>query len=432
MRFYTKENPRLQEKYYQGNHPSGLKVVIIPKAHKKAFALFGTRYGSIHRTFKTDADQDFITVPDGIAHFLEHKLFENEDGSDTFADFAALGASCNAFTSTEMTAYLFSATDHYEEALSVLLKFVTAPHFTPETVQKEMGIIGQEIRMGHDEPFHQLYYGLLDALYVNHNVKVDIAGTEETISHITHEILYRCYNTFYDLSNMLLVLCGPWNKAGVVKVLDETLKESRGVKIETAFPSEPKRIHKKKVVKEFPVALPLFAVGMKEGDLKKRIRPEEILKKQAEHELLSDILFGKSSRFYNEMYDKGLVGDKFSVEYNLSRSYGYLLILGESHRPETVYRYIRETVKNAAALLTPEDFERSRRAVYARCVKDWNSTTEIAETFMDFAFAGTDMLDYPDAIAAVTLEDLQERIRKSYRADRIALSVVKPIKEKKQ
>ena len=206
MRFYTTENQRLQEKYYRGKHASGLEVVIVPKAHKKAFALFGTRYGSVHRTFKTDRDTDFVTVPDGIAHFLEHKLFENEDGSDTFAHFAALGASCNAFTSTEMTAYLFSATDKYYENLAVLLGFVTRPYFTPETVEKEMGIIGQEIRMCHDEPFHQLYYGLLDALFVNHNVKVDIAGTEETISHITSDILYRCYNTFYNLNNMLLVL----------------------------------------------------------------------------------------------------------------------------------------------------------------------------------------------------------------------------------
>jgi predicted Zn-dependent peptidase len=190
-------------------------------------------------------------------------------------------------------------------------------------------------------------------------------------------------------------------------------------------------VNKKKVVKEFPVALPLFAVGMKEGDLKKRIRPEEILKKQAEHEILSDLLFGKSGAFYNELYDKGLIGDKFSVEYNLSRSYGYLLIFGESRRPDAIYKKIRETVKNAAALLTEEDFERSRRAVYARCVKDWNSTSEIAEGYMDFAFSGTDMMDYPRAIESVTMEDLKERIRKSYRADRVVLSVVKPIKEKK-
>ncbi len=431
MRFYKQENPRLQEMYVQGTHESGLKVVIVPKAHRKAFALFGTKYGSIHRTFKTQKDEDFITVPDGIAHFLEHKLFENEDGSDTFNHFAALGASCNAFTSNEMTAYLFSATDRYYENLEVLLRFVTSPYFTPETVEKEMGIIGQEIRMGQDEPFHQLYYGLLDALFVNHNVKVDIAGTEETISHITSDILYRCYHTFYNLNNMLLVLCGPWEKKQVADVLDRVLKPGEKLTIETQFPSEPRRVNKKKVVKECPVALPLFAVGMKEGDLKKRIRPEEILKKQAEHEILSDILFGKSSPFYNELYDAGLIGDKFSVEYNLSRTYGYLLLFGESRRPETVYRRIRETVKNAASLVTEEDFQRSRRAVYGRCVQDWNSTTEIAENFMDFAFSGTDMLRYPDVIAQVTLEDLMERIRLSYRTDRVVLSVVKPIKEKK-
>ncbi|MBR2616498.1 MAG: insulinase family protein [Clostridia bacterium] len=431
MRFYTKQNDRLNERYEEGRHESGLQVVIIPKAHRKAFALFGTRYGSIHRVFKTPEDEDFVTVPDGIAHFLEHKLFENEDGSDTFAHFAALGASCNAFTSNEMTAYLFSATDHYYENLDVLLRFVTTPYFTPETVQKEMGIIGQEIRMGQDEPFHQLYYGLLDALFVNHNVKVDIAGTEETISHITSDVLYRCYRTFYNLHNMLLVLCGPWDKKEVKRVLNERLSPAKPCRIETRFPSEPRRVNRKKVVKECPVALPLFAVGMKEGDLKKRARPDQILQKQAEHEILSDMLFGKSGAFYNDLYDAGLIGDKFSVEYNLSASYGYLLLFGESRRPETVYRRIRETVKRAGELLSREDFERSRRAVYGRAVKDWNSTTEIAESFMDFAFSGTDMLDYPSAIESVTFEDLLERVKKSYRTDRMVLSVVKPKKEKK-
>ena len=250
MRFYTKENEKLGERYWRGKHRSGLEVVIIPKEHRKAFALFGTRYGSVHRSFKTQNDTDFLTVPDGIAHFLEHKLFENEDGSDTFSHFAALGASCNAFTSTEMTAYLFSATAKYYENLKVLLNFVTKPYFTPETVQKEMGIIGQEIRMGQDEPFHQLYYGLLDALFVNHNVKIDIAGTEETISQITSDILYRCYDTFYNLHNMLLVLCGPWDKKKVKTVKDECLVPSEKRTITVKSLAEPKRIHKKKVEKE--------------------------------------------------------------------------------------------------------------------------------------------------------------------------------------
>jgi len=430
MRFYTKKNALLGEQYEKGKHETGLEVVIIPKAHRKAFALFGTRYGSIDRVFKTQNDEDFITVPDGIAHFLEHKLFENEDGSDTFSHFAALGASCNAFTSNEMTAYLFSATDHYYENLRVLLNFVTHPYFTPETVQKEMGIIGQEIRMGQDEPFHQLYYGVLEALFVNHNVKVDIAGTEETISHITSPILYRCYRTFYNLNNMLLVLCGPWDKRKVREVLDETLEKSEPIRIEKKFPKEPKRVHQKRVIRFAPVAQPLFAVGMKENDLKKRTTPEEFLKKQAEHEILSDLLFGKSGPFYNSLYEEGLVGDRFSVEYNLSAGYGYLLLYGESKNPEKVFRRIRETVKNAESFLTPEDFERSRRAVYARSVQDWNSTTEIAENFMDFAFSGTDMLLYPETIAAVTMEDLKERILKSYRTDRLVHSVVRSKKEK--
>ena len=286
--------------------------------------------------------------------------------------------------------------------------------------------------MCHDEPFHQLYYGLLDALFQNHNVKVDIAGTEETISHITSDILYRCYNTFYNLNNMLLVLCGPWDKKKVKKVMDEVLVKSEPIRIETRFPEEPKKIHKKKVVKEFPVGTPLFAVGMKEDDLKKRISPHQILRKQAQHEILSDMLFGKSSVFYNELYDKGLIGDRFSLEYNLSRSYGYLLIFGESRRPESVYKKIYETVKTASEKITVEDFERSKKAVYARAVQDWNSTTQISENFMDFAFSGTDMLSYSDAIGEVTFEDIKKRIALSYHPRRLALSIVKPESRRKE
>ena len=429
MRFYRKENTAIREMCEIGRHESGLEVVLIPKKHRKAFALFGTRYGSIHRCFST-AGEESVCVPDGIAHFLEHKLFENEDGSDTFSHFAALGASCNAFTSNEMTAYLFSATDRYLENLKVLLKFVTEPYFTPETVQKEMGIIGQEIRMGADQPFHRLYYGMLDGMYVNHNVKVDIAGTEETIAQIDDALLYRLYHTFYNLNNMMLVLAGPWDKKEVKACLDEILKKSEPFSVRCDFPPEPRRIHRRRTVQEASVALPLFAVGMKEADLKRRASAAQLLKKQAEHEILSDLLFGKSSLFYNELYDKGVLGDKFSIEYNLSRSYGYLMLYGEARRPETVFRRIRETVRDAALLLNEEDLERSRRAVWARCLQDWNSTTEAAESYMDFAFSGMDMLAYPDAIRAVTREDLLERIRLSYHPSRLVLSVVKPKKEK--
>ena len=429
MRFYESKSDLIGEKVFRGRHASGLEVVIVPKDHEKAFALFGTRYGSVDRTFKTQHDADFVTVPDGIAHFLEHKLFENEDGSDTFARFAETGASCNAFTSTEMTAYLFSATKDYYQNLDILLDFVTHPYFTEQTVQKEMGIIGQEIRMGLDEPFHALYYNLLGALYHDHPIKVDVAGTEETISHITADILYRCYRTFYNPSNMLLVLAGKWDKKKVAEAVDRHIPaDAEKISITRSFPKEKRGIVRRRVETKGEVALPLFAIGLKEGDLKKRQTSLDILKKEAEHEILSDLLFGRTSALYNRLYEEGLISEKFDVEYNLSPSCGTLLLYGESRKPEKIFRAVRDTVKNAASLLEQGDFERSRRAVYAGAVQDWNSTTEIAEAYMDFAFSGADMLRYPEVIAAVTKEDLLRRIEKSYRPAALALSVVKPVK----
>ena len=184
------ENKTLGESYYKAVHSSGLTVIVYPKNLSTAYVMFSTRYGSLQRTFRVEGEE-FITVPDGVAHFLEHKLFEEEDGSDAFAKFAPLGASANAFTSHELTSYLFSTTDRLEDALAVLLEFVTHPHFTEENVKKEQGIIGQEIGMCQDDPNNRLYYSLLKGLYKNHNVRVDIAGTVDTIAKITPEILYR-------------------------------------------------------------------------------------------------------------------------------------------------------------------------------------------------------------------------------------------------
>ncbi|MBR5817040.1 MAG: insulinase family protein, partial [Clostridia bacterium] len=223
MNFTELRSARLRESYYLGRHKSGLEVIIIPKKQRTFYATLAAKYGSRDNCFKISPDSDFITVPDGIAHFLEHKLFENEDGSDTFSRFAALGASANAYTSNDMTAYLFSATDNYYESLEVLLDFVTHPYFTAETVAKEMGIIEQELKMYEDNPHRWLYQEIVQSLYHNNTVRLNVGGDVESIHKITHEILYKCYNTFYSLNNMVLIISGDAECERVEEVLDKTL-----------------------------------------------------------------------------------------------------------------------------------------------------------------------------------------------------------------
>lgn len=207
-------NERLGEQYIRVVHPSGLTILLCPMPDfATTYALFGTNYGSVDNCFKTDPEAEFTKLPDGIAHFLEHKLFESEDG-DAFSLFAETGASANAYTSFDKTCYLFSCTDAFIPSLKALLTFVQAPYFTQQTVEKEQGIIGQEIRMYEDSPGWQVTFQLLEALYHDNPVKVDIAGTVESIAQIDADLLYRCYHTFYNLSNMVLSIAGKFDRSG--------------------------------------------------------------------------------------------------------------------------------------------------------------------------------------------------------------------------
>src|SRR6476659_11457808 len=212
---------QLQEELYYEKLPNGLNVYILPKkGFNKTFATFTTKYGSVDNHFVPLRKEEFTKVPDGIAHFLEHKLFEKEDG-DVFQQFSRQGASANAFTSFTRTAYLFSSTSNVEQNLETLMNFVQEPYFSEKTVEKEKGIIGQEITMYDDNHDWRLYYGVIQNLYENHPVRIDIAGTIESISHINKDLLYECYNTFYHPSNMLLFVVGPVDATKVMEQIKE-------------------------------------------------------------------------------------------------------------------------------------------------------------------------------------------------------------------
>lgn len=426
MIFTKYTNELLRESYFKGVHESGLEVIVIPKEQTTLYALFATRYGSNDSTFKTESTGGYITVPDGIAHFLEHKMFENDDGTDTFSRFSVLGASANAYTSNDMTAYLFSATENYLESLEVLLDFVTHPYFTEETVNKEMGIITEELRMYEDNPYRWLYQALLSALYVNNPVRIPVGGTEKSIREITPELLYDCYNTFYNLSNMALVVSGSVSPEQVASVMDKTLSTSKPSTIERLIPNEPRMVKSSYIEKKFPVSRPMFHIGLKEVDF-----PEGDLyiKKELEHSIICELIFGKSSEFYEKNYNDGTINQKFGVSYYASKSWGHFIVSGESDQPERVFDKVREEIelyRSGKKEFKRGDYERAKKVLYSSSIQTWNSTSDIAEAFLDYHFAGADMLRLPEVLSTVTLDDVKARLEKSYDTRLMSMSVAKP------
>lgn len=422
----TRVNESVGEKYYYTRHKSGLDIFVIPKKFTESYALFSTRYGAIDNCFKLEGDAEFVKVPDGIAHYLEHKMFENEDGVDTFARFAKYGADANAFTSSEMTAYLFSCTDHFDENLEILLDYVTKPYFTPQTVAKEQGIIGQEIRMGEDNPHRALYYNLMEALYEKHQIKLNVAGTVESIAEITADLLYSCYRTFYNLSNMMLVVSGDVTMEQVLKTADKILPMQEEKKIVRKYEDEKREVNKKRVKASFPVARPLFMIGVKDPDIPSE--PHERLKKMVAGDMLYSVLFGSTSEFAIDVYESGLVRG-FNAGYELDHVYGMGVFSGEADDPETVYAklldYIAEKKKTG---LSEVDFERCKRASYASLVREFDSV-RVANTFTYLRHDDIDLFDYVEAVKNVKFEELKPLLRTMFDEKYFAMSVVEPIEK---
>lgn len=419
------ESKTLGEVYYKAIHSSGLTVIVYPKSLSTSYVMFSTRYGALQRKFRLTGEE-FLTVPDGVAHFLEHKLFEEEDGSDAFAKFAPLGASANAFTSHELTSYLFSTTDRLEDALAILLDFVTHPHFTNENVKKEQGIIAQEIGMCEDDPNNRLYYSLLKGLYKNHNVRVDIAGTVKTISEITPEILYRCYNTFYRPSNMVLTVCGDTSADAVMSIVERVLPANADTRaIECEAPEEGAEIASAYTELHMSVATPLFAFGVK--DLTRFHQAEEKVRYSVLAEMLGKCYFSRSADFYNALYDEGLIVKDIGYSFDVLESCAYLMINGESEKPKELFARTKHLLENISENLPSyEDFLRIKRVMYANFVRTFDSTESIAFSLTEGFIQGYELFSVGDIISSVSYEELKSFACAFFKNKEFSLSVIYP------
>lgn len=421
-------NSRLDEKMQYTVHESGLRVYLFPKkGFSKYYAIYGTEYGSVDTVFKVPGEQNMTEVPDGIAHYLEHKLFEEENGGNAFDSFAATGAGSNAFTSFDLTAYLFSCTEKFYENLDILLGFVNHPWFTKENVEKEQGIIGQEIKMYDDDPEWRVFFNTLTAMYHNNPVKIDIAGTVESISHITPELLYKCYNTFYNPSNMVLVMVGDidMNKAlsYVDKHIDKT--KSTGRMVRTRI-DEPRERVRERIVQKLVVSQPLFRIGFKENSL--GLTPEETLRNEISTELILEALFGRTSDLYMELYEEGLINNSFDAETEISDTYGFTLMGGESKDPEEVYKRITKHIRDAVSNgIANEDLERAKKVLVSGNIKIFNSVERMGNAFIRQVISGYNPLDFQSAVQQVTPDDIKKRLSEHFDTGNCVLSVIEPV-----
>lgn len=417
------KSERLGESYFEIDHPSGLKILVYPKKNYAAtYAVFGTRYGSIDTEFRLNGEEKFTCVPEGIAHFLEHKLFESED-LDAFERYAKTGASANAYTSFDKTCYLFSCTGKFQESLEILLDFVTHPYFTEKTVQKEQGIIGQEIQMCRDEAGWEALFSLLRAMYKTHPVRIDIAGTVESIAEITPELLYKCYETFYNFSNMVLCVAGNVTPDEVLSVADRLLKPQKPIQIERKFHREPREVAESYTEETLSVAFPIFSLGFKEAVE----TPERSLREILISDIILEAVAGKTSAFYSELLEAGLINTSFESEYFCGYGYAAWIFTGESPDGREVQKRITACIRALQESgISKADFERIRKKLYGRSIMQFNDIDGIANAMVSAYFCKEGLFDETEILQSLTLDEVNARLRTALQTDCASLSVIKP------
>lgn len=415
------ENLKIKEKVYIETLDNGLTVMIIPReTTNKKFVIWGTHFGSIDNHFIVPSTKEEITLPDGVAHFLEHKMFEQENGVNSLDKLMALGVDPNAYTTNNHTAYYFECTTHFEEALDELMDYVQHPYFTDENVEKEKGIIGQEIKMYEDDPDWQLYINALECMYQNNPIKIDIAGSIESISKIDKEILYKSYETFYHPSNMAMVVCGNFKPEEILKEIKKRLvdKKEQG-KIQRIYAQEPLTIHQKYKETFMEVNIPLFAIGFKD-----KIEEKDSIKKHIAIEILLNMLIGKSSKLYQKLYNEGILMAEPNISYDFSEQYAHVLITGQSKNPKKVEEELKEEIKSQKEKFEVEQFERLKRKVYGDFVVEYNNISDISRMFLSDFFKGINSLEYIEQYNSVSIEFTKQILTEVFDEKNEIMSVV--------
>lgn len=414
----------IDETIYKETLPNGLTVFLLPRLEmSKTYGFFSTNYGSIDHTFIPIGKTEKITVPEGVAHFLEHKLFENEDGSDAFDNFSKQGASANAYTSFTETAYLFSATKNIQENVTTLLDFVQAPFFTDESVEREKDIIGQELQMYLDEPDRRVFMGCVQAMFKNHPVRNEILGTMESIYAITREDLLTSYNTFYHPENMILFITGNFDVAEMIDLIRDNQAQKEFAKVEDIqrfTPEEPKEVGMKENKIITPVSTPKVVIGVKE--YAHQIDKDELLQRNLLQNMILEHFFGGSGEFYKELYDEGLIDRTFSIQSVVEKDHGYTAIGGNTNEPDAFSdKLIEQLLSTKHTELTEETFARMKKKRIGQLLRAMNSLEYIASEYVRYQTYGIDFFTLIPSIQALTVEEANAFIKKWVSEDQISV-----------
>lgn len=422
------ENSKIKENVFIEELDNKLKVIIIPKKDTiKKYVIWGTHFGSVDNHFLVPGKTGDTIIPDGVAHFLEHKMFEQKSGRNSLDTLMALGVEANAYTTNDHTAYLFECNDHFYEALDELMDYVQNPYFTDENVEKEKGIIAQEINMYDDDPGWQVYINAMDCLYENNNVKLDIAGTVESISKIDKEMLYDCYNTFYNPSNMVLVLCGDFEPEAILEEVKKRIVEKEKIEeIKRFYPEYTKGINEKQKEVAMEISMPIFMVGIKEElENNKSLSPKEIVTKHITMDIILNVILGQSSSLYQRLYNSGDIMSNLGFDYEFSEQYSHILISGSSKKPYNVYEEIQKEIERfIGSGIALEDFQRIKKKVYGEYVKEYNHVGSVARMFLADTLKGLNSLDYIDSFDDVNLEYANGLIKEILNKENMVISVV--------
>lgn len=415
---------QLRETFYEERLPNGLLIRVIPRPDfAKTYSFFATDFGSIDTKFTMDGK--VYETPAGVAHYLEHKLFDMPEGN-VMQQFSALGGSPNAFTGYSMTAYHVESTENWRENLELLLRYVSTPYFTEESVEKERGIIAQEIRMYEDSSGSRMYENLFAALYQHHPIRVPIAGTVESIQDITAQTLYDCHKAFYDPSNMMLCVAGPVDPALVVESAREILpKTPGGVGGRDYGPAEPLTAEKMaRVEQNMEVSMPGFTVAFRCDTPK---TGADILRQELVGDLAAELLVGESTAFYTKLYEDGLIDCDFSAGYEGVKTLGMLSIGGDSNEPERVVDAILKEAERLGREGADEAlFQRLKRSAFGRRIRELDSFENICYRMCQSTFEGAFYYDFPDLYRSITLDETVRMIRDTVVPQRAALSLIYP------
>ncbi len=421
------ENSKVKEKLYVEKLENGLTVMIMPKKNiQKKYMIWATNFGSIDNKFIAPNDKEETNIPDGVAHFLEHKMFEQQNGTNSLDTLTALGVNANAYTTTDHTCYLFECTDNFYPAMDELMDYVQNPYFTDQNVEKEKGIIGQEIQMYDDYPSWAVYMNAMKCMYKNNPIIIDIAGSIESISKIDKEVLYKCYNTFYHPSNMVMCFAGEFEPEALIEEVKKRLKptEKHG-EIKRIYPEEPEQIVKKENTQNMEVSMPIFVIGIKDVIDNKNCTSSNIVKKHIAIEILLNMLIGKSSKLYKELYEAELITGEPYLDYEFSKQYAHVSITGQSNDPKKVLEKFEAEIKQMKENdIDLAHFQRVKNMIYGNYVKEYDDVAEICRMFVGDYMKGINSFEYIEEYEQVTPEYTKQVLEEVFKEDKTVLSIV--------